>query len=190
MAGRQGVCFGDRLEASLIRFDGSPGTLARTMRIPTTLPALTLNLPCALDPSAHVTRPGPGVTPERQIDRAEVRVTRVELEPGALRSVDTHDDVRFHLFIPITGKLELTTRSRKPVEAMPGQAQFMQKGTPHGFRNAGSSQAMVMEVLVKDGEATAQQERDRRVGDEDAPSLAETRATVPAHRSNHITTAP
>lgn len=95
--------------------------------------------------------PDPGVTPVRQIDRSEVRVTRVELQPGAVRSVHVHNDVRYHLFLPVSGKLELTIGSAKPVEAVPGQAYFMEKGTPHGFRNVGSSPAMVMEVFVKDG---------------------------------------
>ena len=98
---------------------------------------------------AAANSPNPGVTPVRQMDRDEVRVTRVELAPRAVRSVHTHDDVRFHLFIPVNGKIELTIGSAKPVEAVPGQAYFMQKGTPHGFRNLGDSPAMVMEVFVK-----------------------------------------
>jgi quercetin dioxygenase-like cupin family protein len=148
----------------------------RTMRIRTMIPALALTLLCAMQawaqtPSA-VNSPNPGVTPVRQIDRAEVRVTRVELQPGAVRSVHTHDDVRFHLFIPVTGKLELTIGSAKPVEATPGQAYFMEKGTPHGFRNIGSSPAVVMEVFVKDGAATTQQEPGRPAGGEDVSSPA------------------
>ena len=95
--------------------------------------------------------PNPGVTPVRLMDRSDVRVTRVELQPGAVRSVHVHDDVRFHLFIPVSGQLELTIGSAKPVDAVPGQAYYMEKGTPHGFRNVGSSPAMVMEVFVKDG---------------------------------------
>jgi quercetin dioxygenase-like cupin family protein len=135
------------------------------MRIRTMIPALTLTVLYTMQASAQtpgvVNSPNPGVTPVRQIDRAEVRVTRVELQPGAVRSVHTHDDVRFHLFIPVTGKIELTIGSAKPVEATPGQAYFMEKGTPHGFRNAGSSPAIVMEVFVKNGEATAEQEPGR-----------------------------
>jgi len=111
---------------------------------------------CALPAAAQTAGPNPGVTPVRQIDRAEVRVTRVELQPGAVRSVHQHDDVRFHLFIPISGKIELTIGSAKPVEATPGQAYFMQRGTPHGFRNIGSSPAAVIEVFVKGDVTTAQ----------------------------------
>jgi quercetin dioxygenase-like cupin family protein len=135
------------------------------MRIRTMIPALTLTLLYAMQASTQtpgpVNSPDPGVTPVRQIDRAEVRVTRVELQPGAVRSVHKHDDVRFHLFIPVSGKIELTIGSAKPVEATPGQAYFMEKGTPHGFRNTGSSPAMVMEVFVKDGAAAAQLEQSR-----------------------------
>ena len=118
------------------------------------LTALAALLFCLSSNSQTPTRapsPDPGVPPVRQIDRAEVRVTRVELQPGAIRSVHVHNDVRFHLFLPLTGKLELTIGSAKPVDALPGQSFFMEKGTPHGFRNVGSTPAMVMEVFVKDG---------------------------------------
>jgi quercetin dioxygenase-like cupin family protein len=148
------------------------------MRIPVALLSLTLMLLFALHAGAQVpaaaNRPDPGVTPVRQIDRAEVRVTRVELDAGAVRSVHTHDDVRFHLFIPVSGKLELTIGPAKPVEAMPGQVFFMEKGTPHGFRNTGNSPAVVMEVFVKDVAATAHNAPEH----EDALSRAQTLAAV------------
>jgi len=125
-----------------------------------------------LPAAAQTPGPNPGVTPIRQLDRAEVRVTRVELQPGAVRSVHTHDDVRFHLFIPITGKIELTIGSEKPIKTTPGQAYFMQKGTPHGFRNLGSSPAAVVEVFVKDDAAHARQAPSRRGDVDDASSVA------------------
>jgi hypothetical protein len=56
---------------------------------------------------------------------------------------------------PVSGKFELTIGSAKPVDAMPGQAYFMERGTPHGFRNIGSSAGIVMEVFVKDGSLAA-----------------------------------
>lgn len=105
----------------------------------------------ALTANSQTKGPDAGVTPVRQIDRSEVRVTRVELQAGAVRSVHAHNDVKYHLFLPVSGKIELTIGSAKPVDAAPGQAYFMERGTPHGFRNAGSSPGMVMEVFVKDG---------------------------------------
>jgi mannose-6-phosphate isomerase-like protein (cupin superfamily) len=73
-----------------------------------------------------------------------------------VRSVHTHDDVRFHLWIPISGKLEITIGSAASVEAASGQAFFMQKGTPHGFRNIGTTPAAVIEVFVKEGASAAE----------------------------------
>jgi quercetin dioxygenase-like cupin family protein len=132
--------------------------------------------------------PDPGVTPVRLMNRPEVRVTRVELQPGAVRSVHQHDDVRFHLFIPITGKLELTIGSGKPVEALPGQAFFMEKSTPHGFRNVGTTPAAVMEVFVKESGAAAEGTPPERLGSDEALALLQTLAAVSAHRSSRDTT--
>jgi len=117
----------------------------------TALAVLFLSLSSNSQTPGRAGGPNPGVTPTRLMDRSDVRVTRVELQAGAVRSVHVHNDVRYHLFIPVTGQLELTIGSAKPVEAVPGQAYYMEKGTPHGFRNVGSSPGMVMEVFVKDG---------------------------------------
>ena len=97
----------------------------------------------------------PGYTPVRLWQRPDVRATRVEIKAGATRAVHQHDDVKFHLFIPLTGKLQLTVGSDKPVDAPVGQAFYIKGGTPHGFRNLGSTQATVMEIFVKDGASTA-----------------------------------
>lgn len=99
--------------------------------------------------------PDPGVTPVRLMDRAEIRISRVEVMPGAVRSVHTHDDVKFHVWLALTGKLEVTIGSGKAVQAAEGQAFFMQKGTQHGFRNVGTTPAAVMEIFVKEGASKA-----------------------------------
>ena len=126
-----------------------------TMRIFVLTAALALVSCLPANSQAPAPSPDPGVTPTRVIDRAEVRVTRVELQPGAVRSVHTHDDVKFHLWIPVSGKFEITIGSAKAVLAESGQAFFMEKGTTHGFRNTGSSLAIVMEVFIKEGAPVA-----------------------------------
>lgn len=93
--------------------------------------------------------PDPGVTPVRLMDRPEIRISRVDVQPGAVRSVHTHDDVKFHVWLALTGKLEVTIGSAKPVLAAEREAFFMQKGTPHGFRNVGTTPAAVLEIFVK-----------------------------------------
>jgi len=118
--------------------------------------ALLFGFQSSAQAPAAANKANAGVNPIRLMDRPEVRVSRVEIQPGAVRSVHTHDDVRFHLWIPISGKLEITIGSAKPVEAASGQAFFMQKGTPHGFKNVGTTPAAVMEVFVKDGASAAE----------------------------------
>ena len=96
-------------------------------------------------------REAQGYTPFRLWERPGVRATRVEIKPMATRAMHQHDDVRFHLFIPLAGRLELTVGSDKPVDAPVGQAFYIQGGTLHGFRNPDSTPAMVMEIFVMDG---------------------------------------
>lgn len=105
-------------------------------------------------PAAGQVAPGeadPGVRPFRLIDRDEIRVSRVELQPGAVRRVHAHDDVEYHVWVPVSGTLEITIGDMAGVVASPGanQAFFMKKGTPHGFRNTGSTPAAVFEIFVK-----------------------------------------
>jgi quercetin dioxygenase-like cupin family protein len=90
-----------------------------------------------------------GVRPIRLIDRDEIRVSRVELQPGAVRRVHVHDDVEYHVWAPVSGKLEITIGQGPAQAAAPGQAFFMKKGTPHGFRNVGTEPAAVFEIFVK-----------------------------------------
>ena len=91
----------------------------------------------------------PGVRPFRLIDRDEIRVSRVELQPGAVRRVHVHDDVEYHVWAPVVGTLEITVGNDAPKAAAPGQAFFMKRGTPHGFRNTGTTPAAVFEIFVK-----------------------------------------
>jgi len=93
--------------------------------------------------------PDPGVTFTRLIDRTEIRISRVVLQPGASRSAHAHDDVEYHAWVPLEGSLELSLSTDLPVAAVPGEAFFLERGTMHGFRNVGSTEAAVMEVFVK-----------------------------------------
>jgi quercetin dioxygenase-like cupin family protein len=97
----------------------------------------------------------PGVRPVRLIDRDEIRVSRVELQPGAVRRVHAHDDVEYHVWAPVSGSLEITIGNEPPKAAASGQAFFMKKGTPHGFRNTGTTPAAVFEIFVKKSTTSA-----------------------------------
>lgn len=120
----------------------------------------------ALASPARAQQPGeadPGVRPFRLIDRDEIRVSRVELQPGAVRAVHAHDDVEYHVWAPVTGSLEITIGTDAPKAAAPGQAFFMKKGTRHGFRNTGSTPAAVFEIFVKKTTTSASVDVEREV---------------------------
>lgn len=91
----------------------------------------------------------PGVRPTRLIDRAEVRVSRVEIQAGATRRVHTHEDVVYHLWIHIQGNLQLTIGADAPTAVSVGQAFFIKRSTPHGFKNIGTTPAAVFEIFIK-----------------------------------------
>jgi len=90
----------------------------------------------------------PGVMFTTIMDRPEVRILRVEIQPGAVRRVHTHEDVTFHLLMPLTGPLQVTA-GPATVMAKVGQAYFMKKSMPHTFTNTGTTAVLVMETFVK-----------------------------------------
>ena len=97
----------------------------------------------------------PGVVATTLMDRGEVRILRVEIAPGGERQVHTHNDVQFHVFVPISGAVQLAIGSEKPVEVGAGKAQFFKANTPHGWKNTGNVPAVVMEFFVKTGSPQA-----------------------------------
>lgn len=113
------------------------------------LPASTQTPAQGDDAKKEAARAAQGYAPVRLWDRGDVRAARVEMKPGANRAIHQHDDVKFHLFIPLTGKLQITIGSDKPVDAPVGQAFYIKGGTPHGFRNLGSTPGSAMEIFVK-----------------------------------------
>jgi quercetin dioxygenase-like cupin family protein len=93
--------------------------------------------------------PDPGVHFTVIVDNPSVRVLQVTLQPGAVRRQHVHNDVTFHMLIPVTGALELTADGIGTINATPGQAYYMVKGQPHGFTNKGAAAVQVIEVFVK-----------------------------------------
>lgn len=82
-------------------------------------------------------------------DQAEVRALRVVVEPGGKRVMHAHNDVKFHLFAPISGEMVLDLEGGQSVNVPPWQPYYMKVGTQHGFRNTGSAPVEIMEIFVK-----------------------------------------
>jgi mannose-6-phosphate isomerase-like protein (cupin superfamily) len=82
-------------------------------------------------------------------DQQDVRVIRVMVEPGGKRVAHAHNDVKFHLFIPISGPMSVDLDGGQSVNVPVWQPYYMKAGTQHGFHNSGSSPVEIMEVFIK-----------------------------------------
>ena len=85
-------------------------------------PILTLLFCVALAAQTPAASPNADLgtnTVTKMMDRPEVRIMRVEMLPTHFRGTHTHDDVLFHLYIPVSAKVELTIGSARPIMARP-----------------------------------------------------------------------
>jgi quercetin dioxygenase-like cupin family protein len=92
--------------------------------------------------------PDPGVHFVVVVDNPQVRVLQVTLQPGAVRRPHVHNDVTFHMLVPVTGSLEVTVEGTV-ITAVPGQAYYMVKGQTHGFTNKTAVAVQVIELFIK-----------------------------------------
>ena len=93
-----------------------------------------------------------GVNPSTIMDTPEVRVARVQIDAGAVRPSHSHNEGPFHMFIPITGPVQVFfgPEGKEEMETVaPGQVHFFKSNTPHGFKNPGSTPVTFIEIFVK-----------------------------------------
>jgi quercetin dioxygenase-like cupin family protein len=93
--------------------------------------------------------PDPGVNFINVVENPHVRVLQVTLQPGAVRRPHVHNDVTFHMLVPITGSLELTVEKDPVITTVPGQAYYMVKGQTHTFTNKSAAAVQVIELFIK-----------------------------------------
>jgi quercetin dioxygenase-like cupin family protein len=98
--------------------------------------------------------PAPGVSANRIMERPQVRVGRLTMQPGSTRPVHQHDEFPFQLFVPLTGKTELTLGTKK-IDCVIGEVYFIDHNEPHGFRNTGTEPSTSLEIFIKDPHAKA-----------------------------------
>ena len=82
-------------------------------------------------------------------NQSEVRILRVVVEPGGRRVIHAHDNVDFHIFVPISGPMTFDREGADSVALSPWQPVYLDAGTRHGFRNTGSSAVDIIEVFVQ-----------------------------------------
>ncbi len=82
-------------------------------------------------------------------EQPEVRALRVVVDPGGTRIIHTHDDVNFHLFVPISGPMQVNLDGAPSVDVQPWHPYFFDSGTLHGFHNGGDTAVEIMEIFVR-----------------------------------------
>ena len=82
-------------------------------------------------------------------DQPEVRALRVVVEPGGTRVLHAHTGVQFHLFVPISGPMELNLDGGRSEQIQPWHPYFLQEGTRHGFHNNNSTAVEIMEIFIR-----------------------------------------
>jgi quercetin dioxygenase-like cupin family protein len=91
----------------------------------------------------------PGISSMVLMDLPQFRVLRDYAEPGATRRMHQHADATYHVFVLLTGQLNLTVDGETPVDVMPGQVLSLKGGAMHTFKNTGSAVATIVEVFGK-----------------------------------------
>jgi mannose-6-phosphate isomerase-like protein (cupin superfamily) len=91
----------------------------------------------------------PGISSMVVTDQPDFRVLRDYAEPGATRRMHSHDDATYHVFVLVTGTLQLTVEGEKPVDVTPGEALHLKGGARHTFTNTGTVTATIVEVFGK-----------------------------------------
>src|SRR3954466_8709237 len=80
--------------------------------------------------------PGPSHTKAiTVIDRPEIKIQRVEIEPNATRGMHAHDDVIYHVFLTMDAPLALSIQGESDVRLEPWQTHFFTVGTVHAITN-------------------------------------------------------
>jgi quercetin dioxygenase-like cupin family protein len=82
-------------------------------------------------------------------DQSDIRVIRVVVEAGGKRAMHAHNDVKFHLFVPVSGPMVLDLDGGQTANVPAWQPYYMKAGTQHGFHNTGSAAVEIMEIFVK-----------------------------------------
>jgi mannose-6-phosphate isomerase-like protein (cupin superfamily) len=90
-----------------------------------------------------------GVSNATLRNQDEVRVLRVMVEPGGRRVMHSHDDVQYHLFVPISAPMQLELGTGEVAEVSPWHPYFMRRGTQHSFHNPGADPVEIIEIFVR-----------------------------------------
>jgi hypothetical protein len=100
----------------------------------------------APDPAFDNTEPA---TPTFLIEQAETRIVRVDILANATRSMHSHTDMLWHVFVTMEDPIILTIEGQAPVSLGPWQSHFFKGGTPHAITNPSNKVARFLEFFSK-----------------------------------------
>ena len=89
------------------------------------------------------------VTVTQLLQRPEMRVIRVAIQPNSTRTAHAHAEALFHLFMPLDGTIDLTIEGEPSERLGPWQSHFFKGGTTHAFTNPSGSVVQWLEVVVQ-----------------------------------------
>lgn len=90
----------------------------------------------------------PGISYMEVMDLPEFTVLRDYAQPGATRSMHSHDGVKWIVFTRVTGQLLLTVEGEPPIELTQGQVINLSGSARHTFKNTGMVTATIVELFV------------------------------------------
>ena len=100
-------------------------------------------------PQPQSPTPRQPVTVTQLLQRPEMRVIRVAIQPNATRTAHAHADALFHLFMPLDGTIEVAIEGEATARLGPWQAHFFKGGTTHAFTNTSDAVVQWLEVFVQ-----------------------------------------
>ena len=88
--------------------------------------------------------------PVTLIENAQTRIVRVNIEPNSTRSMHSHDDMLWHVFVTMDAPIVLTIKGQEQrVELAPWQTHFFKGGTVHSITNPNGRYVQFLEFFAK-----------------------------------------
>jgi len=107
----------------------------------------------AVDPAFDNTEPA---TPTFLIEQAETRIVLVDMLADATRSMHSHTDMLWHVFVTMNSPVILTIEGQAdPVKLGPWQSHFFTGGTTHAITNPGLEPIQFLEFFSKKQDTAA-----------------------------------
>ncbi len=95
-------------------------------------------------------------TPTTIIENAQTRIVRVDILASSTRSMHSHPDMLWHVFVTMDAPIVLNIQGQaQPVRIEPWKSHFFEGGTVHSITNPSPRPVQFMEFFSKKPEGAA-----------------------------------